>query len=272
MAPTARHDRGNEAGRGPARAPYSVQRQQLILRTVRSSGQVDAGAVAAQLQVTSETVRKDLIALEGKGLLRRVHGGAVAVDGPSFEPDVSVRTEHATEKHRIARAAVAHVPLSGSILVDAGSTTLRLAALLPVDRVLTVYTSALSVAILLMDRPNLTVLTLGGRLRSRTSTAVGDWSVRHLAEVNVDVAFLGTNGISPERGLTTPDADEAAVKRAMLSCSRERVLLADSSKIGMVSAVKHGDLSDIDLLITDSGISPGQRAAVEAAGVRVLQA
>jgi len=171
------------------------------------------------------------------------------------------------EKQRIARAALEHLPARGAVLLDAGSTTAWLAEIFPTDRSLVVFTNTLPIALTLLGRPNLTVHTLGGRLRGPTSAEVGPLADRALRDLNVDVAFLGTNGISLDRGLTTPDPAEAATKRLMLSAARRRILLADHSKVGLVSLCKHGELRDIDLLITDAGLPHDQNAALVAAGL-----
>jgi DeoR family fructose operon transcriptional repressor len=251
------------------RAPFSSQRRQAIVRTLRTTGRIDAAEIGTVLGVTHETVRRDLIRLEREGVLRRVHGGAVPVESLSFEPNVSARIEFSDAKLRIARAALAHLPEKGSILLDAGSTTSRLADILPTDRSLTVFTNTLPIAMALLGRPNLTVHTLGGRVRGPTSAEVGPWTDRVLRDLNVDVAFLGTNGISLERGLTTPDPAEAATKHLMLSAARHRILLADHSKVGLVSLCKHGELTDIDLLITDAQLPDDQAAALAAVGLAV---
>jgi DeoR family transcriptional regulator, fructose operon transcriptional repressor len=252
-----------------ARTPYADQRKNHILDRLLSNGRVDATEVAESLGVTGETIRKDLIALERQGILRRVHGGAVPVRSLAFEPGVETRTEFSTEKTRIAQAALAHLPNEGSVLIDAGSTTAKLVEMFPGDRELTVYTNTIPLAISLLTRPRLTVFTLGGRLRNKTFAEVGDWTVRALAEINVDVAFLGTNGISMARGLTTPDPAEAAVKRLMLGCAAKRVLLADHSKFGVVKGTKHGDLDDIDVLISDAGLTDDQYTQLRTAGIDV---
>jgi DeoR family fructose operon transcriptional repressor len=246
---------------------YSEQRKQAILTTLAAAGRVDVAAMAEQLAVTSETVRKDLIALERQGQLRRVHGGAIPLQNLSFEPEVTARVEFAEEKRRIAKAALAHLPRAGTILIDAGSTTALLAELIPPDRQLTAFTNTLPIALALAAKPNVTVYTLGGRVRSITLAEVDAWAARTLGEINVDVAFLGTNGISPHRGLTTPDAAEAAVKGRMLACARRRILLADHSKINQVSTHKYGELADLDLLITDTGIPAADDEALNAAGL-----
>jgi DeoR family transcriptional regulator, fructose operon transcriptional repressor len=239
------------------------------MTALRATGRVDAAEVAGRLGVTTETVRRDLIDLERQGLLRRVHGGAVPVGPLAYEPAVSARTGYAAEKARIATAALAHLPAGGAVLIDAGSTTARLAERFPADRKLTVYTNTLPIALALIDRPLLTVVVLGGRVRPLTLAGVDDWAVRALGEINVDVAFLGANAISVERGLTTPDPAEAAVKRLMPASARRRILLADHSKVGAVSLCKHADLSDIDLLITDAGLSRAGLDALRAAGLEV---
>ncbi|HEY5853357.1 MAG TPA: DeoR/GlpR family DNA-binding transcription regulator [Aldersonia sp.] len=252
-----------------ARTPYADERKQHILAVLRERGRIEVAEITESLGVTGETIRKDLIQLERQGLLRRVHGGAVPVQYLSFEPSVESRTEFTTEKVRIARAALAHIPTQGSVLIDAGSTTAQLVEQFPGDRELTVYTNTLPMAMSLLTRPLLTVFTLGGRLRNKTFAEVDDWAARSLAEINVDVAFLGTNGISLTRGLTTPDPAEAAIKRLMLDCAQLRILLADHSKVGTVSGTKHGDLTDIDVLITDTGLTDTQLTELEKTGLSV---
>jgi DeoR family transcriptional regulator, fructose operon transcriptional repressor len=251
---------------------YSAQRKQAILTALAADGRVDVAAMAEELAVTGETVRKDLIALERQGRLRRVHGGAVPVQDFSFEPEVASRVGCAEEKRRIARAALTQLPRSGTILIDAGSTTARMAELIPSDRRLTAFTNTLPIAITLAAKPNLAVHTLGGRVRTITLAEVDSWAARTLGEINVDVAFLGANGISPDRGLTTPDPVGAAVKRLMIRCARRRVLLSDHTKINQVTTHKFGDLTEIDLLITDTGIAATDEAALNAAGLTTEKA
>jgi DeoR family fructose operon transcriptional repressor len=227
--------------------------------------------VAALLEVTSETVRRDLTVLERHGLLRRVHGGAIPIDRLGFEPGLAARDAVLTaEKERIAKAALDHIPAEGSILLDAGTTTARVADVLPSDRELTVVTNSLPIAMKLSARPNLTMLFLGGRVRGRTLAAVDVWATRSLAETFVDVAFIGTNGFSVERGLTTPDATEAAVKAAMIGAGRRVVVLADSSKFGGESLVRFGRLDQIDAVVTDDGVSEADRSALEALDIDVV--
>jgi DeoR family fructose operon transcriptional repressor len=252
---------------------YAEERQQEIVRLARAEGRVDGASLADTLHVTAETIRRDLTMLERAGVLRRVHGGAIPVERIGFEPALATRDSVLIdEKERIAKAALAEVPDEGAIILDAGTTTARLAQALPVDRELTVVVNSPVIAALLGVRSNLNVLLLGGRLRGRTLATVDDWALRPLADMYVDVAFIGTNGLSVERGLTTPDPAEAAVKRAMINSSRRAVVLADHTKIGNDYLARFGTLADLDLLITDAGLDDDLVTEVEAAGLRVVRA
>jgi DeoR family fructose operon transcriptional repressor len=250
---------------------YPEERQQWIVDHARTVGRVEVATLADQLDVTTETIRRDLKVLERHGVLRRVHGGAIPVERLGFEPGLAARDAVLTqEKERIAKAALAELPTEGSILLDAGTTTARLAEILPLDRELVVLTNGLPIAMSLAGRPNLTVLLIGGRVRGRTLAAVDTWALRALADSYVDVAFLGTNGVSVERGLTTPDTTEAAVKRAMVASARRSVLLTDHTKVGNDQLARFADLEDIDVVITDSGIEAEDAERFRDAGPTVV--
>lgn len=252
---------------------YAEERQQEIVRLARANGRVDVATLADTLNVTAETIRRDLTSLERAGVLRRVHGGAIPAERIGFEPAVETRGAVLTdEKERIAKAALAEVPEEGAVILDAGTTTARLAQALPVDRELTVVVNSPVIATILGTRPNINVLMIGGRLRGKTLATVDDWALRPLADMYVDVAFIGTNGMSVERGLTTPDPAEAAVKRAMIGAARRTVLLADHTKIGNDYLARFGTLDDLDLLITDAGLDNELVTEVEATGLRVVRA
>ncbi|MGW6297040.1 DeoR/GlpR family DNA-binding transcription regulator [Streptomyces sp. NPDC055058] len=252
---------------------YAPERQQAIMRLARESGRVDVVSLAEEFQVTAETIRRDLKTLDRAGLVRRVHGGAIPVGRLDFEPDLAEReTTAADEKDRIAKAALAEVPVDGTVIVDAGSTVARLAGSLPVELSLTVVTHSLPVAARLADHPGLQLHLVGGRVRHRTRAAVDAWALRAYGEIRADVLFVAANGFSPEHGLTTPDLAEAAVKRAAMAAARRVVLLADSSKHGQEHFARFGDLNDVDLLITDSGLSPDDALAIERGGTEVVRA
>jgi DeoR family transcriptional regulator, fructose operon transcriptional repressor len=244
-----------------------------IVRLAKRDGRVDVAELAELLGVTTETVRRDLTRLERQGLVRRVHGGALPVERLRFEPGVAERIgAMAAEKERIAKAALRELPLGGSILVDAGTTTARFAEALPDDRELTVVTNALPIALALSAKPRLTVLTVGGRVRGRPLAQVDRWALRALGEVHVDVAFIAANGVSLERGLTTPDLSEAAVKEAMVNAAGRVVLLDDHSKVGNVQFSRFAELSQVDVLVTDSALDDETAEALADAGPEVVRA
>jgi len=251
-----------------SRTWFADERHTEVLRLLAEDGRVESAVLASRFEVSAESVRKDLALLEERGLLRRVHGGAVPCEPSRAEPPVDDRDVRLAEKSSIARWALRFVPDGGSLLLDAGSTTLRLAQMLPTDRGVVVYTNSWPVGTALQAR-GVEVVALGGRIRPATMAAVGSLTGQALAAVNVDVAFLGTNALSFDRGLTTPDPDEAAVKHQMLAAARQRVFLVDSSKFGRVSHSRHATFDDVDVLITDAAASAADRERLRAAGVTV---
>ncbi|MEU7864176.1 DeoR/GlpR family DNA-binding transcription regulator [Nonomuraea sp. NPDC049141] len=252
---------------------YAEERQQEILRRARAAGRVDVVSLADELDVTTETIRRDLTALERAGVLRRVHGGAIPVERMGFEPALATRDEVMTaEKERIAKAALAELPEDGSVIIDAGTTTGRLVPILPADRELTVVVNSPPLATVLATRANLSVIMLGGRVRGRTLATVDDWALRPLSQLHVDVAFMATNGCSAAKGLTTPDPAEAAIKRAMVTAAERSVLLADHTKFTNTYLASFAELNEIDVVITDTGLDLALAAELSAAGPEVVRA
>ena len=234
-------------------AMYAPERYRSIVERVVGKGRASVSDLADDLDVTPETIRRDLSFLESQGLVRRVHGGAVPVGRVILEPSVDSRNEvFVEEKTRIAAAALAEIPMDGAIVVDAGTTTSRLLNLITDDYKLTVITNSVEHALALANKQNISTLLVGGRVRSRTLACVDQWAISMLSGIYADVAIIGTNGISSQRGLTTPDPAEASVKQAMLASARRKVVLADHSKFGDDHFAQFGTLADIDVVITDS--------------------
>ena len=157
-------------------------------------------------------------------------------------------------------------------MIDAGTTTAWFAEELPLERELTVVTNSAPIAVTMAGKPQAKVLLLGGRVRGRTLAAVGDWTTSALEQIHIDVAFIGTNGFSVKRGLTTPDPAEAAAKRAMIAAARRTVVLADHTKFQADALMRFGDLRDVDVLITDSGLDRDFVDELQGAGPRVIRA
>jgi DeoR family fructose operon transcriptional repressor len=254
---------------------YAEERQQAMAELVARGGRVSVTELARQFGVTTETVRRDLSALESLHLLRRVHGGALPANSFTvLEQVLSDRdTSHIEQKLRIAQAALAFLPnAEATLLIDAGSTTARLVDSLPRERPFTVITHSVPVAARLAELPQIELHLLPGRVRRNTQAAVGVETVTALSRLRVDVAFLGTNGISVEHGLSTPDHAEAATKAALVASAERVVVLADSSKIGQERTVRFAALSDVDVLVTDGDITREQLGELEDAGLEVVVA
>ena len=254
---------------------YAEERQQAIADLLTQRGRLSVTELAQRFTVTTETVRRDLSTLERAGIVRRVHGGAIPAASLSvLEVAVNERDlAQSEQKDRVAEAAVAYLPTNGgSVLLDAGTTTARLAGLLPLDVAFTVFTNAVPIAGRLAGRGNVDLHVLPGRVRRTTQAAVGEETVAARSRLRTDVAFVGTNGLSVAHGLSTPDASEAAAKNAMIRSAQRVVVLADSSKIGHESTVRFGDLDQVDVLITDDGLRDDDRATLEAHDIEVVVA
>lgn len=254
---------------------YAEERQQAMAELIGQQGRLSVNRLADRFSVTTETVRRDLSALERIGLVTRVHGGAVPAGSLSvMESGLGERDRANTAaKDAIAAAAVALLPPPDStVIIDAGSTTARLAAALPRDHRLCVITHAVPVAARLAGLPHIELHLLPGRVRPTTHAAVGPDTVTALGNLRADVAFVATNGITTDFGLSTPDRAEAATKRAIVAAARRTVVLADSSKLGVEATHRFATLAQLDTLVTDSGLDRRDRKALAAAGLQVVVA
>jgi DeoR family fructose operon transcriptional repressor len=254
---------------------YPEERQQAIASLVMSRGRASVAELAEAYAVTTETVRRDLAVLDRSGVLRRVHGGAVPARALHLaEPGVAEReTTRTDHKNAIAACAADFFPMTtATVLFDAGTTTARVAALLPTDREVVVVTNSVPIAARVSTLPSVTVHLLGGRVRGLTQAAVGSQALAALQALRVDIAFIGTNGISIDHGLSTPDVEEAAIKRAMVEAANYVVVVADSSKIGREEFVSFASIDSVDALVTDSEITETDRAALTERGVEVVVA
>ena len=254
---------------------YAEERQQAIAAMVAERGRLSVVELATAYDVTTETVRRDLSTLERLGLVRRVHGGVVPPQALSSLESGLVERDSARveEKDRIAQAALPLLPPPGStVVVDAGSTTARLVAAWPRDVRLTVFTHSVPLLARLAALPQVDLHLLPGRVRPTTGAAVGSETVEALRRLRADVVLVGTNGLTLEHGLSTPDPEEAATKRALVGAGRQVVVACDASKVGQDALVSFAPADAVDVLVTDSGLPTTERAALEAAGIEVLTA
>ncbi|MDF2554972.1 MAG: DeoR family transcriptional regulator, partial [Microbacterium sp.] len=214
---------------------YATERHEQIERLLAAEGRVSVVDLADRFDVTTETVRRDLDHLESAGALRRVHGGAVGRErGSTREPSLAERLEHhGSAKEAIGRRALDALgrDFTGSVFLDAGTTTAAVAsALIPrlAGTPIEVVTHSLTLGNAIAGVPGASLSFVGGRVRGLTAAAVGADTVHAIGGMRPDVAFIGTNGVSASFGLSTPDPDEAAVKRAIVASARRVVVVADA--------------------------------------------
>jgi DeoR/GlpR family transcriptional regulator of sugar metabolism len=250
----------------------SDSRQRRIVEFARTRGRVEVLALAEELNVASETIRRDLKVLAGRRMLKRVHGGAIPLETAAFESTVEFRSQvDLAQKHRIAAAAADLLHGSETVYLDEGFTP-RLIAERLADQELTVVTSSLLAAEALAHSETVTVLLLGGRMRGRTLATVDNWAVERLRSLVIDVAYLGTNGITPEHGLTTPDPAVAAVKQTAVSVAMRRILVAADSKFGETSFCRFAEVSDFEAIVTGTELPAAEAARYEALGPSIVRA
>lgn len=250
----------------------SDTRQSKIVEIARTRGRVEVLSLASELDVAAETIRRDLRVLADRRLVKRVHGGAIPMESAAFESGVEYRSRvDLAQKRRIASAAAELLHGAETVYIDEGFTP-RLIAEKLADHTVTVVTASLLAAEALADSEKVTVLLLGGRMRGRTLATVGHWALGMLGNLVIDVAYLGTNGISVEHGLTTPDPAVAAVKHEAVKRSRRRVLVAANSKFGISSFCRFADVSDFEAVVTGTELNSAEAKRFEALGTTVIRA
>jgi DeoR family fructose operon transcriptional repressor len=248
---------------------FASERRDNLLAILRNENKIDVAISAKRLGTSHETIRKDLVLLESQGLLKRVHGGAVPLHTMTYELDVTQRRDYLEEKRRIASKAFDFLPSQGAIFIDSGSTTQFLAEMLPSNPNLTVFTNAISIAQTLLTKTGITCYTLGGRLRGPSMAEVGPWALRTLSELRIDLSFVGTNAISFDRGLTTPDVEESAVKASIIHHAEKSILMVDHSKFNENAMISYASLTDVDVVITGKELDSTSKANLDSTGLEV---
>ena len=241
------------------------QRQEVILGRVAARGGVRVSELVGLLEVSEMTVRRDIAELAGRGALVRVHGGATAADGRSAdEPGFAAKSAIATaQKAAVALAAAALVRPGDSVALSGGTTTVAVARALAAVPALTVVTNSLPVAQLMHEqaRPDRAVVLTGG-VRTPSDALVGPVADAGLRDLHVDHLFLGVHGIDERAGLTTPNLVESVTDRALMACARQSVVVADSSKWGVVGLSSIARLEAVGVLVVDDGLDGEARRAL----------
>ncbi|MGI4896274.1 MAG: DeoR/GlpR family DNA-binding transcription regulator [Janthinobacterium lividum] len=250
-------------------------RQEVILEMVRARGSARISELVSQLGVSDMTIRRDIIRLSHRGLVERVHGGATVVDGrngeePGFAAKSILQIE---EKRAIAALAASLVDPGASVAISAGTTTVQVALALREVPDLTVVTNSPPVAEIMHDtvRHDRTVILTGG-IRTPSDALVGPVAQRSLAPLHVDWLFLGVHGIAAVEGLTTPNLVEGEIDRALMAAASSIVVVADSSKWGVVGLSTIASLDEVDVLVSDHGLGEDARRTLRERTGRVLLA
>ncbi|HZT79256.1 MAG TPA: DeoR/GlpR family DNA-binding transcription regulator [Gemmataceae bacterium] len=247
------------------------ERRQRVLDLVHQSGVAALADLVQQMQVSESTIRRDLDYWHQRGILKRTHGGAIYVGDGSGLPALEDRSASQTEEKRaIAKAAAARIRDGDAILLDGGTTTLEVARLL-VGRPLQIVTNSLPIANLFASRRETDLVMIGGYVYPRTGVALGPLSVRMMEDVHVHQTILSVGGVTA-KGLFNSNLLLVETERKMLRCADEVVVVADHTKIGRQALAYLCELSAIDTLIVDRGVTDEQRRLVQEAGVRLIVA
>lgn len=257
---------------------YAEERRRQIASLTAVEGRVNVTELANHFEVTAETIRRDLAVLDREGVVHRVHGGAVASQNfqtTEFTMDDRFRSAPSA-KLAIAQAAIDYMPKSGGgIFLDSGTTVTALADLIgeqPPMKKWSIVTNSLPIALNLSAKNVNEVQLLGGQVRAITQAVVGDTALRTLALMRADVAFMGTNALTLDHGLSTADPQEAAVKSAMVTNAHQVVVLCDATKLGNDYLVSFARLDQIDVVITDAAAPASFVAALRGADIDVVVA
>ncbi|GAB3214014.1 DeoR/GlpR family DNA-binding transcription regulator [Marinactinospora thermotolerans] len=255
---------------GEGKPAFAAERRERILELVRVNGAMALRDIATQVRASEVTVRRDVRALEAEGLIDRRRGGAALPGRLGQEQSYAQKTRQAApEKLAIARAAARLVEDDDAIVLGPGSTTEALARELVGRHGLTVVTNSLLVAQVLAAAPDVDVVMTGGSLRGPTLALVGAATEQALAGLRVHRAFLSGNGLSADRGLSTPNPAMASVDRALVACAEEAVVLADHTKIGADTMVQTVPPEHIAHLVTDNHADPEVLMTLEEMGTTV---
>lgn len=245
------------------------ERFQYILNSLQTHCRIYITSLSEELGVSDDTLRRDLTELDKQGLLIKVHGGAIAKSGISFEFLERLNTGVAGKKEMAAKI----IPLfrSGDILmIDGGTSNLEVARQIPLNLEMTVYTNSFPIANTLMDHPNLEIIFLGGKVFSSSQVTVGVSVFQALQTVHPDWLALGVCSVHPQLGLTAPDREEAMIKRLMIERAHKSIVLADSNKLNTAESYCIASLGDIDYLVTENNKVEYIKQNWEIAGYAVL--
>jgi DeoR family transcriptional regulator, fructose operon transcriptional repressor len=243
------------------------ERRQSILSLIEQYGSARTIELARIFKVSDQTIRRDLLELEGMGLISKSHGGGTLVNwrGATYRE----RTQaHAQEKSAIAEQAISLVKPGMTVLLGPGTTTGTIAQRLD-GLPITLVTNSLAVA-QAISQPDTEVRLTGGQYRPSAELVVGDWTERNLDSLFADLSFIGVSGVDEDAGYTVTQSDEAMTLRQFIRVAKRSVVVTDSSKFLRVAKASVAPLDAVHLLITDCGLARDARALLTRHGVEVI--
>ncbi|AGB82645.1 transcriptional regulator of sugar metabolism [Serratia sp. FGI94] len=247
------------------------QRKKLILEKLAREGQVLAKQLSETFGLSEDTIRRDLRELDSEGLLQRVHGGALPVS-PAIAPFAERNQQESGAKRAIARAAAAMILPGQVAIVDGGTTSAELVKQLPLSLQATIVTHSPSVAVGLVDHPQIEVILIGGRLYKHSIVTVGAAAVEAMSYIRADLYFMGVTGVHPSAGLSTGDLEEAYIKRALAARAAETVVLASAAKLNAASQYAIGDITLAQSIIVERDTDQALISPLQQAGISVIKA
>jgi DeoR/GlpR family transcriptional regulator of sugar metabolism len=257
----------------PVDGMMAEERRNEILQIVRSEGRVRVNELASRFSSSAVTIRNDLNELHERGLVMRSHGGAVLPEKISRESPVFERLKaHAEEKRRIGSMAATLIHDGETIILDSGTTTLEIARQIKNKQGLQVITNGVNIAAELLDARGVQTFMVGGTIRGDSASVVGRSAEEMFEQFSADKVFLSGAGCDPDFGVSGANLDETMVNRAMLRIAREIILVADSSKLSKRSMVRIAAFSEIDTVVSDSGLREELQEKIRGFGCNLILA
>jgi len=247
------------------------ERRTQILQIVRSAGRAKVNELSQLFNASAVTIRHDLNELHQRGLVVRSHGGAMLPDTILREPPVLERLkEHSSEKQRIGARAATLINDGETIILDSGTTTLEIARHLKKKQGLHVITNGVNIAAELLDARDVQTFIIGGTVRGESASISGRFSEEMFDQFSADKLFLSGAGCDLEFGVSGANLEETMVNRAMLRISREIILVADASKFSKRSMTRIAPFSEIDTVISDTGLDEETQSKLRAMGCNLI--
>lgn len=246
-----------------------MQRRETLKKIITERREISVSELSTYVDVSSVTLRNDLIYLERKGVCKRLFGKVVASDeNNAVSLDYNCQ-KHAEQKERIGKYAASLIKPGDSVLLYAGSTTQQVARFVDPEISFIAVTNSVYIALELRNLPKVHVVLLGGTMNQSICATFGAQTIQQVREYNIDKLFISVDGVDAEMGITNAFPFESEINRVILERAKKIIVVADYTKIGNVSFVQMGRVDQIDMLITDSGADPGALEKLRTAGVEV---